>query len=187
MSNEGRSEPIITITGEHVALGPEQRDLLPLYNRWTNDFAMLRTLVQLPAPVPLDTSRARYEQRVGSDREIRFTIYERPDLRPIGTTLLGDIDYRSGTAEYVILIGEAGCRGKGYGTETTRLMLDYAFTALGLHSVMLTVFSFNIGGQRAYAKAGFREIGRRREGEFMGGKWWDVLYMAIWTALRASS
>ncbi len=36
--------------------------------------------------------------------------------------------------------------GRGYGTETTRLMLDYAFTALGLHNVMLTVFVFNAAG-----------------------------------------
>jgi RimJ/RimL family protein N-acetyltransferase len=29
-------------------------------------------------------------------------------------------------------------------------MLDYAFTALGLHSVMLTTDSYNLAGQVAY-------------------------------------
>jgi RimJ/RimL family protein N-acetyltransferase len=43
-------------------------------------------------------------------------------------------------------MGKPDCRGKGYGTGTTRLMLDYAFTALGLHNVMLTVFEFNSAG-----------------------------------------
>ena len=44
-----------------------------------------------------------------------------------------------------------------------RLLLDYAFTVLGLHSVMLTVVEYNHAGRRCYEKAGFREMGRRRE------------------------
>ena len=33
------------------------------------------------------------------------------------------------------------CWNKGYGTETTRLMLDYAFHAQNLNNVMLTAFA----------------------------------------------
>ena len=56
-------------------------------------------------------------------------------------------------------------------------MLDYAFTALGLHDVYLTVNAYNAAGLRASAKAGFREFGRRRQCEAMGGRRWDVVYM----------
>ena len=56
-------------------------------------------------------------------------------------------------------------------------MLDYAFTALGLHNVMLTVFEFNPAGIRAYEKAGFKPIGRRRECRVMGGGVYDEVYM----------
>ena len=56
-------------------------------------------------------------------------------------------------------------------------MLGYAFTALGLHNVMLTVHEYNPAGIRAYTKAGFHEFGRRRESIFMGGKNWDVIHM----------
>ncbi|GIW04684.1 MAG: hypothetical protein KatS3mg059_1304 [Thermomicrobiales bacterium] len=75
------------------------------------------------------------------------------------------------------MIGEADARGKGYGTETARLMLEYAFTALGLHNVMLQVYAYNRAAHRAYQKAGFREFGRRREAVWMGGRLWDVIYM----------
>jgi diamine N-acetyltransferase len=77
----------------------------------------------------------------------------------------------------VIAIGAANCRGQGYGTEATRLMLDYAFNGLGLHSVMLTVYATNPAGLRAYTKAGFREIGRRRQSYLQGGTLWDTIYM----------
>ena len=56
-------------------------------------------------------------------------------------------------------------------------MLDYAFTALGLHSIMLTVYAFNLAGRRAYEKAGFREVGRRRQGHRLGGHHWDEIIM----------
>ena len=35
----------------------------------------------------------------------------------------------------------------------------------------------NPAGIRAYQKAGFKEIGRRRECRMMGGKLWDEVYM----------
>src|SRR2546421_514602 len=104
-------------------------------------------------------------------------IYERATWRPIGSTGLHAVDYRNRSAGFGIMIGEADCRGRGHGTEATRLMLDYAFTALGLHNVALTVYEFNHAGQRAYAKAGFKEFGRRRQCRLMGGRLWDEVHM----------
>lgn len=34
-----------------------------------------------------------------------------------------------------------------------------------------------MAGRRAYEKAGFREIGRRRQCVWMGGELWDEIYM----------
>ena len=170
--------PILNIEGELVALGPIRRDLIPLYQRWLNDFGTLRTLGAIPpGPMTLEAETAWYEHASSGQGGPHFTIYERPTGRPIGTTGLRDIDDRHGTASFGILIGEPDARGRGRGTETTRLVLDYAFTALGLHNVMLTCFEFNLAGHRAYLKAGFREIGRRRQCRRMGGRLWDEVYM----------
>ena len=43
---------------------------------------------------------------------------------------------------------EPACRATAHATETTPLVLDYAFTALGLHIIMLTVFEFKPTGTR---------------------------------------
>jgi RimJ/RimL family protein N-acetyltransferase len=58
-------------------------------------------------------------------------------------------------------------------------MIDYAFTALGLNNVMLTVSEYNLAGRRAYEKAGFREFGRRREADTIGGQLYDEIFMDI--------
>lgn len=172
-------QPIVNIVGERVALGPIRRDLLPLYQRWLNDFGMLRTLLIPPLPMTMENETAWYERAATGDASsVHFTIYETESWRPIGNTQWSEIDYRHRTAGRMgIFIGDAADRGKGYGTEATRLMLDYAFTALGLHSAMLTTYSFNPAGQRAYGKAGFRVFGCRRECHWMGGRFWDEVYM----------
>ncbi len=173
-SKEG---PILTIVGDLVALGPLRRDLLPLYQRWVNDLGTMRTLGLPPSPMTSEKEEEWYERQSKTEDDTPFTIYERETLRPIGNTGLHGIDHRNRTATFGILIGEPECRGKGYGTETTRLMLDYAFTALSLHNVMLQVFEFNAAGIRAYQKAGFNEFGRRRKSRMMGGRLWDEIYM----------
>lgn len=55
--------------------------------------------------------------------------------------------------------------------------MDYGFNALGLHNILLTVHSYNERGRRAYRRAGFREIGRRREVIDRGGRLHDLVYM----------
>jgi RimJ/RimL family protein N-acetyltransferase len=177
MGESGARRPIVTIIGEQVTLGPLHRDLLPLDARWTSDFATLRMQGMIPAPVTAEWITARYESGMAADDRILFAIYERATMRPIGVTNFQSVDDRNRTAEFVIFIGERSAWGKGYGTETTQLMLDYAFTALGLHNVMLAVYAYNPAAIRAYAKAGFREFGRRRESVWMGGRLWDTIYM----------
>jgi diamine N-acetyltransferase len=173
----GSEQPVLNIVGERVALGPLREDLLPVYGRWINDFGTIRMLGLPPAPVTAEKERDWYEHRSKAENDLMFTIYERETLRPIGNTGLHGLDHRNRSASFGIFIGEPECRGKGYGTETTSLMLDYAFTALGLHNVMLTVFEFNAAGIRAYEKVGFKPIGRRRECRVMGGEVYDEVYM----------
>jgi RimJ/RimL family protein N-acetyltransferase len=120
---------------------------------------------------------ASYDRWANDDKHVRFDIYEVATWRPIGFVLLKDIDLNSRNAAFGIAIAESDCRGKGYGTEATRLLLDFAFTARNLHSVSLTTAEFNVAGQRAYEKAGFRVFGRQRQGWMAGGRLWDIIHM----------
>ena len=169
---------IFNIVGEKVALGPLRKDLIPTYLRWFNDFSTLRTLGTMPVPLTLEQEEKWYERAVSrGESDVAFTIYDKATVRPIGNTDLRQIDHRNRTASFGIAIGEPDARGQGYGTETTQLMLDYAFTVQGLHNVMLHVHEYNVAGIRAYTRAGFKEFGRRRECHFMGGKYWDLIHM----------
>jgi len=174
---KGSEAPLLNVTGERVALGPRRRDLLPLYLKWINDFEVTRTLGMPLRPLTWEEEETWYERAAGSEREVGFTIYERETVRPIGNCGLHGIDHRTGTAEFGILIGAKECWGKGYGTEAARLTLDYGFTALGLHSIMLRVHSHHERAIRAYTRAGFRPAGRWRQAHRLAGDRHDVVFM----------
>ncbi len=99
------------------------------------------------------------------------------DQAPIGWSSLSRIDHRNGTAEFGILLGER--RGQGLGTEATRLTLDWGFTVLGLHNIMLGVAAWNQRAIWVYAKAGFRELGRRRGAGVTMGRRYDAVFMDL--------
>lgn len=179
MADTEPEQRIVNIVGEKVALGPSSRDTLPLLNRWDNDFAVTVLSGDPPRPVAREATEADYERygRGESRNWVGLVIYERATMRPIGVTDLRNLDHVRRTAEFGIMIGEKDCWGKGYGTEAVILMLDYGFTVLGLHNVMLDTFSYNERAIRAYTRAGFREIGRRREAHRLGDRVYDVVYM----------
>ena len=172
--NDAFSKNVINIEGEKVALGPLRRDLVPLYHRWNNDFTVNRTTSEA-RPFTLEDQYEGYDRHAADHSFVFFTVYEKATSRPVGQAYLCDIQPR--TAEFGIVIGERDAQGRGIGTEATRLVLDYAFTVLGLHNVMLKVVEYNFAGRRAYEKAGFKEMGRRRQVKWMNGKLWDFVYM----------
>lgn len=170
---------IVNIRGERVGLGPLRGDLAPLYAKWRNDFQVQRTFGDRPRPLTDDQLMAWFEAQTNPDDAYWFTIYQVDPFRPVGTTNLFNIVYRYRIASFGLLIGEADARGLGLGTEVASLMVDYAFTALGLNNVMLTVSEYNLAGRRAYEKAGFREFGRRRQADSIGGQLYDEIHMDI--------
>jgi len=176
---ESPDEPILTIVGERVALGPLRSDLIDTHLRWGNDWATYRMLDNIHGPGTREHVAHWLQQATSGAMPHDFLIYERASLQAIGTAGLRDVDFRQGTAEFTIGIGEKNHRGRGLGTEATRLTLDYAFSVLGLHNVMLRVMAFNPTAIHVYEKVGFREIGRRRQAHWMGGRLWDMIYMDI--------
>ena len=76
----------------------------------------------------------------------------------IGLTELYDI--RDGVGTLGIIIGERDFWGRGYGTETVRRLLHFAFDELGLNQVRLATFEDNLRAQASFRKAGFRELRR---------------------------
>jgi diamine N-acetyltransferase len=171
--------PDYVLEGERVALGPLRKDLADRYRRWVHDLEV-RTGILTVGVYALEAEEAWVEEAIarcaGAQPEAaNFTVYDRSDGAPVGTTGLMTIDWRQSRATFGISIGER--RGTGLGTDATRLTLDWAFNMLGLHNVMLTVLPTNTAAIRSYEKAGFRRIGVRRDSLSVLGRRGDEVLM----------
>jgi len=173
--------PPLNLDGEKAALGPLRRELCPLYQKWMNNFETVKTLGRTAKPITTEAQNAWLEKLLpGTETDVLFTLYERRTggtWRPAGVVGLNNIEHLHGRATFGIVIGELEARGRGLGTEAARLILDYGFNLLGLHNVLLTVFSYNPGAIRCYEKAGFRHVGVRREARRHLGQWHNEVYM----------
>ena len=142
-----------------------------------------RTTWRSPTPTagssrsPWRATRERIAGRSGKPEFCDFTVYDRADQAPIGWSSLFHIDHRNGTAQFGIDLGER--RGQGLGTEATRLTLDWGFSVLGLHNIMLAVAAWNERAIRVYTKVGFREVGRRRGAGLTMGRRHDGVFMDL--------
>jgi diamine N-acetyltransferase len=167
------------IEGERAALGPMRRDLAATYVAWLNRVEVKSGLTHLGI-LDRESEEAWLEEAAKANSQLEpsaanFTIYDRSDGAPVGTCALMDISHRHRRAKFGILLGER--RGRGLGTDATRLALDWAFNVLSLLNVLLEVYPWNGGAIRAYEKAGFKVIGRRREALLHHGRRWDEIYM----------
>lgn len=175
----GQDEPIINIHGQKVALGPLDPSLVPQLTRWINDFETVRMIGGDPRPMTQAQEEQWVQRMTTDDSKVIFTIYDLEDMAPVGSVNLMAIDHRHRTCELGVAIMIPERRGKGLGTEAVQLITDYAIHGLGMHNVHLRTYEYNWAGQRAYAKAGFKECGRQRQARRHNGRWWDVIYMDV--------
>lgn len=173
-------QPVLNMRGQEVGLGPLSPELMPVYQRWLNDFELLSLLDRRFRPLTSDWIRTWYDrQSRATGDSLVFTIWDISSNTPIGNAALQDIDARSRTAEFGIFIAELSFRGKGRGTEATRMMLDFAFDTLALENIMLRVYDHNARAIAVYERVGFKVLGRRRGANRRHGSAADVILMDI--------
>jgi RimJ/RimL family protein N-acetyltransferase len=90
-----------------------------------------------------------------------------------------------------ISIGERDFWGRGFGTDTMDLLLQYGFLELSLYRITLGVHGYNTRAQRVYEKVGFKTEGMIRGEILREGRRADGFYMGIlrreWLALRGGA
>lgn len=176
------------IDGDLVVLRRHTRDNLPDFLRWYQDPDVARLTRYQAAPMRAEEIERFFMMRAMGPDALAMGIHVRATGRLIGTCAFSQLDADNGSVLFHITIGAHDEWGHGYGSEATGLMVDHAFSSLGLHRVALTVFAFNERAIRAYARVGFTAEGRAREAIWRDGTWWDEIHMSVleseWRAAR---
>jgi RimJ/RimL family protein N-acetyltransferase len=168
------------LQGVRVLLRSISRDDLPKLWAFNNDLAVeLAGGGDPPLPQSLARLQAEFDQEAakGGRDATKFTI--EVDGKCIGSCALFNANATAQTCELGIGIGDKDYWGRGYGRESIRLLLRYAFRYLNCRKVWLRVHGANERAVRAYLACGFVEEGRQRAHVWSNGAYDDLLLMGI--------
>ncbi|MGH2361644.1 MAG: GNAT family N-acetyltransferase [bacterium] len=166
------------LVGRLVQLTPLRAADAEAMLAWIND----REEVLLNAPYrPVsEAQHAAWFETVQRDREtVIFGIRALHEERLLGYCQLVNIHWIHRTAELRIRLGEEKDRGRGYGSEVIRQLVDFAFRDLSLNRVHVHVFATNERALRVYEKLGFVQEGLLRAAAHIDGEYVDVIIMGI--------
>jgi RimJ/RimL family protein N-acetyltransferase len=165
------------LTGELVELRARTDDDEQVLYRIRAD---LDTWEQRTAMSPTPLSLAAYRTRVAAgewdkgDADFVVTV----DGRAVGVCTLFHEDQLSRHAEVGIsLLPDA--RGRGYGTDALRCIVEFGFVRRNLRRLYLRVLASNEPAIASYRKVGFVEEGRGREHCWVRGQWVDEIAMGL--------
>ncbi len=160
------------LRGNLVWLDRRRLDDLPIYLKWWQDMDDAQKLTfDALKPVSPDELEARFQR--SSDQYLTFSIRTIADNTLIGDLSLVFVDYRNRSLMMGIYIGEKRYRNGGYGTDTIKVALRYAFLELNMNRFELGVFDFN-PARRLYERLGFVYEGSHRQQLYRDGQYHDI-------------
>lgn len=136
----------------------------------------VRATLRRCLPINMIQEKKFLEEISESDDEVHLLIWDRNDR--IGMISLLDIDRQVGSAEIGLWIIPDFWK-KGYGTEASKLMVDYGFRELHLHRISARTLRNNPASQKIWEKLGFEKEGVSRDMAFIDGEYVDMVRYSI--------
>ena len=164
--------------GSRVRLEPLTTAVLDDYVRGLQDPEVIR-LTGTHATFARDDVATWLRTRQDHHDRADWAIVRAQDGAFLGEAVISDLDPDNASASYRIWLNGQDVFGRGYGTEATRLVVDYALDEVGLHRLSLEVYDHNPRARRVYEKCGFQAEGRLRDALMWEGRRYDTLLMAV--------
>ncbi|MET9252375.1 GNAT family protein [Streptomyces sp. NPDC003717] len=176
------------LRGDRTVLRPfTEADAGPMWEI-VNDPEVVRFTFEPDGDLTPERLRTWYGSRATRPDRLDLAVTDPESGEVLGEVVLHDWDPHRRSCTFRTLIGPRG-RGRGVGTEATRLIVGYGFEHLGLHRVELEAYGNNARALRVYEKVGFVVEGVRREAAWRDGAWVDEVLMAVldreWAPLPA--
>jgi RimJ/RimL family protein N-acetyltransferase len=146
------------IVGEKVILAPipDSDEFYTLYHKWLCNKEIKWKLGEEGIEYTKEEIKKMHDEWKADFKNITFCILNKETKEPIGDVNLFDSEEFEGKPEMSILIGDHS--RKGFGTEASQLLLNFAFNKLKLGEINLTVYKDNLSAVGLYKKLGFEII-----------------------------
>jgi [ribosomal protein S5]-alanine N-acetyltransferase len=171
--------------GERIWLRPPQMTDSQHVFHWERDDEVWRYDPYRPYSQTMKEFLPVFERNYvrGNGRQFWFII-EDEQHTPIGTITYFNIDMRSGQVEVGLGLGDKTSWGKGYGAEAISTLVQYLFRPAGFVRLYAETAMANVPARKAFAKAGFTEVGQIFDPRSSGDPW---VLLEIWKLRREFS
>ena len=162
------------LEGKNVNLRLMEKEDLPLFAEWANKpevWGEYNPLHQM--------SKTDAEKMVETPHEMKPFIIEKKDGGKIGFITHFHVLHIAGKQleiGYSLVPSE---RGKGYGTEAVKILVDYLFLSKDAMRIQAQTDPRNVASQKVLEKVEFKKEGTLRKNFFMRGEWRDAYIYSI--------
>ena len=112
--------------------------------------------------------------------KLLFTITKKPENKPIGRIVISNINDHYDSLDITrIYIADPENRGKGFGEEALRMVIEYSFINLHRERITLDHFTGNKPAANLYEKLGFKYEGVMRNAGKKNGRYIDLNLMSM--------
>jgi len=148
-----------------------EKEDLPLVKEWVNDIDFKGEY----EPISQET-KADLEKQYDQLKEGQWFFVKKKDGSKIGFIAHFLTHGKLTAIGYALIPSE---RGKGYGSEAIKIMIDYLFLSKNIVRIQAETHPQNMSSQRALEKAGFKKEGIIRRCFFSRGEWRDTALFSI--------
>jgi RimJ/RimL family protein N-acetyltransferase len=164
------------LKGKLVTLRPPRLEEAPVMASWLADLEITHTVLRR-FPPSVDEEKDFINSAAKAPNDVFWALEMEGKL--VGVTGIHAIDWINRRGQTGIIVGEKAVWGKGVATEAMRLRTEYAFRELNLHKLTSAFLEGNLASWKAMQKAGYREVGRRREQQWRDGRWVDEILTEV--------
>lgn len=148
--------------------------------KYINDWEVRKYLIPgVPLPWKFEEEEKWYEELSAKKEDnYSFAIERISDGQYVGGCGINELDWKNSVATVGIFLGKPFL-SQGYGTDAMNVLVNFIFSEMNLHKVMLYVYAFNERAIKSYQKVGFKIEGTLRSQIFRDGKYHDEMIMGI--------
>jgi RimJ/RimL family protein N-acetyltransferase len=177
LENEVRS---LIYEGKKVRLREYRREDIPRRLYYINDPEVSLNLTpDIPYPMTLFEEEKWFESLTAVGDTYKFAIETLEGNEFIGGCSINNVDWKNSVATIGVFIGNREYRGRGYGTDAMKVLMNFIFSYMNINKIRLTVFSSNEAAIKCYEKCGFRVEGVLRNEIYQNGNYYNKIAMGI--------
>ncbi|WP_227380863.1 GNAT family N-acetyltransferase [Haladaptatus halobius] len=162
------------LRGDRVTLRTIEHEDIAIIQRAYNEPDFQQGFL-IESPVNQHMIEERIEETVEEDDDSIFLL-TCVDENPIGGVSVRKMRQSHGMLAYWLLPEE---RGQGYMTESAALLVNHAFTSVGLHRIFAWMIDDNEASQAVLQRLGFTHEGTYREHVFTRGAYHDTEHYGL--------